>query len=239
MNYLNYLKSLVPFDEYVVTDEVNYQYNGDGNLLVIKYLAGVNYKDSKVQPVQLVVYTNDIATTKTALETFASTYNNSPFYDVTDYIQQIYSTPFLLTSFEEIGNNFTHQFIITGTLLISTNVRELKQVKIDNVIYETTIRNINYASLVDNQKIGSNELNVTNITYASLKVGVSMIHKNDTLSNKLVAIRKGLLSIDTGFTVGFVFSDSETEETHTMKLDSYSINSENQSLPILSLSFIK
>lgn len=239
MNYLNYLKSLVPFNNYDVTDEVNYQYNGEGNLLVIKYLAGVNYKDSKVQPVQLSVYTNDIPTTKAALETFASTYNNSPFYDVTDYIQQIYSTPFLLTSFEEFGNSFTHQFIITGTLLISSNVRELKQIKIDNVLYETTLRNIGYATIIDNQKIGTAELNTSNVTYASLKFTVSMIHKNNTLSNKLVSIRKGLLSIDTTFSVSFVFSDSETEETHTMKLDSYSINSENQSLPILSLSFVK
>ena len=124
-------------------------------------------------------------------------------------------------------------------MLISSNVKELKQVKIDNVLYETTIRNISYSSMIDNQKIGSNQINSSNITYASIKFNFSMIHKNNALTNKLVAIRKGLLSIDSTFSIAFVFSDSETEETHSMKLDSYSINSENQSLPILSLSFVK
>lgn len=239
MNYLNYLKSIDTFANYTVTDEVNYQYNGEGNLLVIKYLAGANYKDSRVQPVQLSIYTNDLQATKTALETFASTYNNSPFYDVTDYIQQIYSTPFLLSSFEQVGNNFSHQFIITATLLISTNVREIKQVKIDNVIYETTQRNLIYATNVDNQKIGNNRLNTTNVSFAVLKFNCSMIHKNNVLANKLKTIREGSLSIDTTFSISLVFSDSETEENHNMKLDSYALNSDNTSLPILSLSFIK
>lgn len=239
MNYLNYIKNQSPFQDFVVTDEINYQYNGESDLLIIKYLAGVNFKDSKVQPIQLVVYTNNLPATKTALESFAHTYNNSPFYDVTDYIQQIYSTPFLLSNFETFGSNFSHQFVITGTLLISSNVRELKKIKIDNVFYETTRRDVSYSALPDNQKIGNAQINQSNISYASIKFVCSMIHKNDVLSNKLVAMRKGLISIDTPFNVVFIFSDSDTEEAHSMKVDSYTINSENQSLPILSLSFIK
>jgi hypothetical protein len=239
MNYLNYLKDISTFSSYIVTDEINYQYNGEGNLLIIKYLAGVNFKDSKVQPVQLIIYTDDLPTTKTELELFASTYNNSPFYDGTDYIQQIYSTPFLLSSFEALGRNFSHQMVITGNLLISTNVRELKQVKIDNVLYETTDRTVTYTTFPDNQKIGNSQINTTNISYASVKFNCSMIHKNDVLSNKLLAMRKGLISIDTTFNIVFVFSDSETLENHSMKIDSFTINSQNQALPILSLSFIK
>lgn len=240
MNYLNYIKSLVPFSTYTCTDEVHYQYNGSGNLLVVKYLSGTNFKDSTVQPVQLVVYTNDIATTKTALETFATTYNNAPFIDgASTYVQQIYSTPFLLTSFEEIGDNFTHQFIINGTLLISENVKEIKKVKIDNVEYETTLRTLTYQSMVDNQKIGTAEINTSNITYASIKLALSMIHKVNALSNKLKSIRQGSMSIDTTFSVELIFSDSETSEPITMKLDSYNINSQNTALPILNLSFVK
>jgi hypothetical protein len=239
MNYLNYLKNINTFSNYVVTDEINYQYNGDGNALIIKYLAGVNFKDSIVQPVQLIIYTDDLPSTKTELELFASTYNNNPFYDGTDYIQQIYSTPFVLSSFESLGRNFSHQMVITGNLLISTNVRELKEIKIDNVIYETTDRTVTYSTYPDNQKIGNSQINTTNISYASVKFNCSMIHKNNVLSNKLVAMRKGFISIDTPFDIVFIFSDSNTEEVHSMKIDSYTINSQNQTLPILSLSFIK
>lgn len=239
MNYKDYLQGLSYFDGYVITDEINYQYNGEGNAVIIKYLSGTNYRDSKIQPIQLAIYTSDIVATKQTLDTFTNQLNNSPFYDNTDYIQQIYTTPMLLTPFDPAGTNYIHQFIISATLLISNNVSEIKQVFIDGVEYETTQRTLAYVGQVDNQRVSSSNLNTSNVTYGSLQFNCQMINKNNTLSNKIRLLRTNQLDIDTSFAIKFVFSDNDLEENYTMKLNNVTINSENQSLPILALSFVK
>lgn len=238
MNYKQYLEGLSYFSDYVITDEVNYQYNGEGNALIIKYLSGTNFRDSKIQPIQLSIYTTDLVATKTNLDNFTNALNNSPFYNNTDYIQQIYTTPLLLTPFDPSGNNYTHQFIVSATLLISSNVSEIKQVFIDGVEYETTQRTLAYVAQIDNQRVSTSHLNTTNVTYSSLQFSCQMINKNNTLSNKIRLLRTNQLNIDTSFTIKLVYSDNDYEETYTMKIDNVTINSENQSLPIVSLSFV-
>lgn len=238
MNYLNYIQSI--FTEYEVTDELNYQYNGEGSAIVIKYLNGTVFKDSVIQPIQLSVYTDDLIQAREDLNSFSSTYNNAPFYEGQDYIQQIYGTPMLLTPFDKSGNNYTHNFIIQGTLLISKNVSDIKTIKIDNVEYETTSRIISYITQIDNQRVSNNRINTSNITYASVKFNCEMINKNDgigTLYSKISAIRSGNLSIDTTFSIQIIFSNNDLTENYVMRLDNAVLNSTNQSLPILSLSF--
>ena len=239
MYYKSYLEGLSYFSGYTVTDELNYQYNGSGNALIIKYLNGTNYKDSKVQPIQLAIYTSDLVATKATLDTFTSEKNNAPFYDNTDYVQQIYSTPLLLTPFDPTGNNYTHQFIINATLLISSNVNEIKQVYIDGVEYETTQRTLSYVAQIDNQRNANAYLNTSNVTYGTIQFNCQMILKNNTINNKLKLIRTDSSDLDTVFTIKLVYSANDAEETYSMRLNNMTINSENQSLPILSLSFIK
>ena len=242
MNYKSYIEGLSYFNGYTITDELNYQYNGSGNALIIKYLNGTNYVSSKVQPIQLAIYTNDLVATKTTLDTFTKEKNNSPFYDSqtpTTYVQQIYSTPMLLTPFDPTGNNYTHQFVINATLLISENVNEIKQVYIDGVEYETTQRTLSYVAQVDNQRNANAFLNTSNVTYGSLQFNCQMILKNNTLNNKLKLIRTDNSDLDTTFLVKLVYSYNNVEETYIMRLSNMTINSENQSLPILSLSFVK
>jgi hypothetical protein len=244
MNYLNYIKSLATFTAFEITDEINYQYNGEGNALVIKYLAGNNYKDSKIIPIQLSAYTNDLQATKTLLEDFSKTYNNLPFYynngdGTIDYVQAIYGTPMLLQNFDATGSNFVHQFVIAATLIISRNVSEIKQVFIDNVEYETTSRSLVFVSVINNERIGNNLINTSLIQNSVVKFSCTMINKNNVLLNKIRTIRQGLISPSTSFAVKFVFSDNNTEETHTMVLENAALQSENQSLPIISLAFSK
>lgn len=239
MNYKAYLESLTYFTNYTITDEINYQYNGSGNALIIKYLNGANYKDSKVQPIQIAVYTTDISSTKATLDTFTSEKNNAPFIDgASDYVQQIYSTPMLLTPFDPTGNNYIHQFIITGTLLISSNVSEIKQVAIDNIVYETTQRNLSYNAQPDNQRVSNDYLNKSRITFGNLQFTCQMIHKNNTIGNTLRQMKTNQIDLDRDFTIELTYSDNSTE-SYTMKCTSFSIDSENQSLPILSLTFMR
>ena len=80
MNYLNHLQSILG-NQATVTEELSYQYDGDGILVIIKYLSGNNYRESTVQPIQLSIYTTDVPTARTLFESFTKTYNNTAYTD--------------------------------------------------------------------------------------------------------------------------------------------------------------
>lgn len=238
MNYLDYLKLKLP--SATITEEVNYVYEGSGLAIQIKYLIGQNYKESIWQPIQLSVYTDDLPTTKALLETFTKAYNNTVMDDDSlDYIMQFYTTPMLLQAMNPMNNNFISQYIVSGTLLISQNISEIKTVKIDGYEVETATRIISYVTRPNNQRTSSGYLNTSTIENGMVKFTCSMINKNNMACGKARRIRKGLLDINTPFTIELTFSDNDEIETYTMKLDNMSLNSENATLPSITLSFIQ
>ena len=239
MNYLKHLQDIFGNQVYV-TEEANYRYNGEGIVCIVKYMQGSNYRDSTIQPVQLQFFTVDIPGTKSIIDTFTKTYSNAPYTDGLDYINQIYSTPMVLSNFNQIGTNYVTQFLVSATLIISSNITDIKQVYIDDELYETTVRTVSFTGGVDNQRVNSNTfLNKTVISNGLIRITMSLISKNDSLSDKLRNIRKGLLDINTTFVVKLVYTDNDSEEIYTMKCDSYVINSENQLLPSIQITFIQ
>lgn len=236
MNYLNYLKSILG-DHFTITDELNYNYSGKGHTMIIKELAGSIYRDSVVKTIQLAIYTVDVPTAKALLDTFTKTYNNTSYVDDFDYVRQIYSTPMVLATFNPMGDNYTSQLIVTGTLIISSNVSSIKQVFIDGVEYETSQRLLLYKATQHSDRVDTESLNRTNMSRAGLQFTCQKVSKNDALGQKLRNIRKGTLNIDTSFTIKLVFSENDFEESYTMKCDSATISEENINLPVLSLSF--
>ena len=237
MNYLKYIQDALG-EEILVTEELNYEYSGIGTICVIKYLAGSNFLDSTVVPVQLAVYTDDMPSTKTLLETFTKTYNDIPYIDGLEYVRQYYSTPFLLSAVDKTGTNYTSQFLVSGTLVISSNVSDIKIVNIDGKDYQTTTRIISYVGYPDSKRSGG-KINNTNITNGLMKFSCSLINKGNELGEKLRRIRTGQLDLNTTFEIKLTFTDNNFVETYIMKVDSVSFNSENQLLPVLSMSFIE
>jgi hypothetical protein len=188
----------------------------------------------------LLVYTDNVTTTKALLDVFTKAYNNISFTSEDFiYIKQSYSTPMVVSNFGQIGNNYSSQIIVNGTLIISENISDIKQVLIDGYIVETTTRALSYVGNVDNVRINGAYLNVSNITESNLKLTFTILGKATPLWTKLRRIRTGLLDIDTAFAVVLTYTDNDTTESYAMKLDSMVINSENQALPSLSISLIK
>jgi len=239
MNYRSYLATALGTTVTVV-EEANFLYTGTGTYVVIKYLSGSNFRDSVIYPVQLSCYTDNLLTAKTLLDTFTKAYSNIPFIDGLDYCQQMYSTPFVLSPFNQAGINYTAQIIISATLVVSSNVSDIKSVSIDGTVYESSGRVLSYTTVPDNQRTSSTAfINGTNIRVAVMKFSCSMISKSNTLCTKLRRIRTGALDIDTTFAIILTFTDNDVTESYTMRLDSQTINGENQSLPALTLSFIQ
>jgi hypothetical protein len=238
MNYLEYLQGI--FTGYEVTEESNYNYNGEDTVIVIKYLGGgANYLDSQIQPVQINIYSPDIPAAKTLADAFARGYTNVSFWDDLEYVMQYYSTPTVLSQFQGGGPYPQNQIVINGTLIISSNVSEIKTVKIDTYSYETTMRKLSYTTLEDSQPKNAVYINSTNIKGSILQFTCTMINRNNDICLKARRIRQGTLDKDTAFTIVLTYSDNDIEETYSMKLHSYSLDSENSKLPVIALTFIK
>jgi len=238
MSYLSYLQGIFG-SSITVTNELNNNYNGDGTVVVIKYLQGSIYQDSTIQPIQLAVYTDDLPATKTLLETITKAYNDVSFTDGLDYVKQFYGTPLLLSAYQPAGNNYTSQYIVSVTLIISSNISDIKTVMIDGDIYTTTSRNLNYVAGIDNQRDATGYINTTEVVNGIIKFSCTLICRGDILNTKIRNIRTGIISGNTLFSIKVKFTDNDVEELYNMKLDSSSVNSNNQALPVLSLSFIK
>jgi len=238
MNYLSYLQDI--FTGYTVTEESNYNYNGEDTVVIIKYLGGgANYLGSQIQPVQIVIHTTDVPSAKTLADSFAKTYTNVSFWDDLEYVMQYYSTPTLISQLQNSGLYPGNQIIINGTLIISSDVSEIKSVKIDGYSYETTMRKISYTTLEDSQPKNTEYLNTTNIKGSVLQFTCTMINRNNDICTKARRIRQGTLDKDNAFTVLLTYSDNDIEETYSMKLHSYSLDSENSKLPVIAFTFIK
>lgn len=238
MNYLNYLKSI--FSGYTVTEESNYNYNGEDTAIIIKYLGGgTNYLDSQIQPIQIAIYSPDIPSAKTLADSFAKNYTNTSFWNDLEYVMQYYSTPTVLSQYQNSGLYPVNHIIINGTLIISSNVSEIKKVKIDGFEYETTVRKLSYTTLEDSQPKNTSYLNTTNIKGSVLQFTCTMINRNNDICTKARRIRQGTLNKDNAFIILLTYSDNEIEETYSMKLHSYSLDSENTKLPVIAFTFIK
>ncbi len=239
MNYLKHLQDIFG-DSIKVTEELDYNYKGDGAVCIIKYLQGTNYRDSTIQPIQLSVYTDDLAETKSVLDSFTKTFSNLPYLDGLFYINQIYSTPMVLSNFNQIGATYISQFIISVTLIISQNISDIKMVYIDDDAYETTTRYVSYVAGVDNQRVNNIDfLNNTQVSNGALRIGMTLISKSDTLGSKMRNIRLGKLNINNKFKIKLVYSDNDTVEEYIMKMESHNLNSENQLMPSVSVVFVK
>lgn len=236
MSYLNYIKGLFP--DYQVTDELNFEYLGR-NAIVIKYLNGSNYRESIVQPIQLVIYTTDVSTARAALDVWTKQYNNTDYLDGFDYVKQFYSTPMVLGTFSAIQDNYTSQILVSGTLMISENISQIKKVVIDGHEYETAERRLHYITIPDTQRQEGSEISGSYIKQSIMKFTCSKVNKGDVLGQKLRNMRLGEISKNTTFVIKLTFSDNDTVEEYTMRLDSQTLDDINSALPTIALSFIE
>lgn len=239
MNYRDYLSNILTWA--IVTEEVNYERSDDDNVIIIKDLPGNNYRDTIVKNILLEVHTTDVASTKALLDTFAKTYNDTSYMDDFDYVRQFYNTPMVLTNFNITGENYSSIINVSGTLIISSNIADIKQTIIDGELYETYDRTLTYTTVADNQATNMDGyLNDTQIRNGIVKITFMMISRGDSITNKLRRIRRGELPINTTFNLTLIHSDNDDAETYEgVKCDSHTINSKNSALPTLTISFIK
>ena len=242
MDYKSYLEDI--FTDYTISDEVKFNYNGtDTHILIKSRGGGLNWPTSQYIPIQLLAYTLDPDGVKETLDAFAQTYSGTSFYQELEYVRQSYETAVVLSSGQGGGPNHYSMVSVLGALFISTNTSDIKTIKIDGNEIFTVQRKLSYTSTPNSQADSTLDdnirLNKTNLTSALLQLNITCENKNNYLSNQCSALRQGLIQTDKEYTVTLEFSDNNKIETYTMKIDSHTLTSANNSNPNLAVNFTR
>ena len=242
MKYIDFLKQQLPKD-WIITEELNINWDGVQTIAILKMQTGTQYEDSTVQPFQLNVITSKVIETKEILEALITVNQNQFFIsDFVRYCKQYYYTPIVPTVATASGNQLTNQVILTGTLIISENVSDVKEAFIDNEKVKITTSAINYATQAEAHVYpfaNKTALAETSAKAAVLNIQLTFINKNSELCNKFRLLRLGKLPINTIFKLDLVFTDNDFKETYNCICSSVAINTENGALPVVTAIFTR
>lgn len=231
--FSDYIKGMFG-DKYIVKEELNYDPSED--TIIIRSLQGTNFKGSTVQPIQLEVYTDNTNEAMRDMSLFATTSTSEVITGGLTYIKMAFGTPQVFNVFVAQGTQQVSTVVLNGTLIISSDIQDVKDVIIDgNSVHFDQITD-SYSALEDNVKLYDDIFPNTRITAAINKITLNTISKNSPLMAKIRNIRKGLLAPDVLFNIKLIYLD-ETELEFTMKLGSYATIVSGSNIPSATVVF--
>lgn len=222
---------------------------------VIKYLSTDIVYNSLVRPIQVLIVSegNQMHKAKELFDYFAANYNwklvtyNEENGGVT-YVKQQYSTPVVISNFNDIGYDFRSVLYLSGTLIIMENVVDVQNLKIaiwdtdDNEfgnleeVYPISFQ-MQYTVSGDTQQIGGSKIAKTIKSTATLSVALIIAPKESDFLERAIKISNGDLSGNLKFKI--TYSIDAVNFVNEMVLTSFSITTQPNDAPAISLSFMR
>ena len=210
--------------------------------IVIKLLPSTIVFTAKVQPIQMLVITeeNSLAVANSVFTTFAERFNFAVESSGATYVKHQYSTPTVLSNFNLVGVGYRSVLYINTTLYILEGVMDINGMTVDGNEIDVLSATIGYTMSGDTQPFGGG-LAVTEKNFATLVMTVNTPCVSNAFTNKCIGIMKGN-SAERGNEV-FAFSFNVGTGTQAipfainMKLVGATISTAINNTPSLQLSF--
>lgn len=233
MDIKKYFETIFDID---IVDEINLNWNGIDDLIVIRRLdGGKNTTEIKTQPFQLQLYTQNALEGKRLFDDFINIYNNIVIYRDLEIIIPNYFPPVVIPNINAQGNGYYYQVVMSGIFQISANVDDIKTIKIDGYEVLTEDRNIQYITSSDTQPKSIKSFDVeTKNQNKQIQINLVLNSVNSALSQKLKSLRTSEIDINTLFNVELIHTNDEIE-TYDLVCLSHSINSKNGAFPTISI----
>ena len=209
--------------------------------VIIKKLASTLTYNITTQPVQILTIAeqNQLDITKALLESFVNTYNWTTDLDETTYIKQQYSSPVVLSNFNEVSYGYRSIVYVTGTLYVMEDVVDIDTLEIDGTEYKPLTFGFSYQMTGNTQAVGTSILAETVKSVATFTVTLSVPLLNDDLCNKVRQIMNGTLSGNTNFLFEITFTTGTANIETNMKLINAQLQTAPNTAPSLNLSFMR
>lgn len=216
-------------------------FNPNTIYVIIKKLASSLTYNITTQPVQILAITeqNQIDITKALLDEFVNTYNWSANLDGTTYLKQQYSSPVVLSNFNEVSYGYRSVIYITGTLYLMEDVIDIDSLTIDGVEYKPLTFSVAYQMTGNTQAVGTSRIAQTVKNIATLTYTLSVPLLDNDLCNKVRAIMNETTSGNVDFSISVVYTSNTYPLTASMKLINAQIITAPNQAPSLNLSFMR
>lgn len=214
--------------------------------VIVKKLASDIEFDGIIEtmPIQLIVISegNSMDVAKEIMERFANQYNWKMIDDGTIHVKQQYSSPVVLSNFNEVGYEYRSVLYVSGTLYVMQNIVDVKNLTIDGLGYIPLAFSINYSMSTNTQQLpaSGNETNyiaksLKTVSTFSLAITLPMI--DTSVVYKVMEILNEQKSGNEDFAISFVCDGLTISKI--MRLTSVQIITAPNQVPSLQLGFMK
>lgn len=244
MNYKEYIKKSLQelTNEYKinVVDEINVNYNPEDKeiLVVIKQLSGSVTGNVRANPVQFNIFTSSGEVNKTMdiFNNFVSQYSNTHTMIGLDYYKQDYFTPIAMNNFLQVGDTQRTEILITGSLVITNSISDIKSVKINNKEVNYTNINFTYSTSVNTAKRSGEHLQRTLAENANLLITITSYVNIDAYNTMISLHKTGQKRSNDKYKISFEYTD-DTKQEYDCIIYSFNENFDITNPPIRNVVF--
>ena len=179
-NYENYLLQELHSDKVVVLNEQLFAKSGefepDKIYIVTKYLASSIEFGAETQPVQILILSeqNGLQEAKEIFESFTQTHNwRAGTFDGA-FIKQQYSSPVVMSNFNEVAYGSRSVLYVSATLFIMENISDVEDLKIMGVNVKPLSFNWSYQMSGNTQPIGGDMIASTVKNMSTFQASLSI-----------------------------------------------------------------
>lgn len=220
--------------------------------VVIKYLSAEKILNAITQPVQMLIITeqNMMETSKEIFNQFVNMYNWNAHTENSTFIKEQYSTPVVVSNFNDVQAGYRSVLYMTGSLYIMEDVVDVTDLHIDDSEYEIKPISfgLSYAMTPNTQQLKDEFIASSVKSASSFSISLSIAMQNSAILDKIIKILDETdtaesLQTTSNFggneTFKFSFKLGETTIVKYLKLTSLQINSNPASVPSINLGFMK
>lgn len=218
-----------------IIDEINF--NNDGECLVIKKLTGTNFKSAVIQPIQLQAYVRDINKYVEILREFAQNNTGITYNLGRTQIKMSYETPQLLNVWSEINDNYQATVVVNGIFIISQDISDIKEIKIDGELVDFDTAILTYAGAVNTRKPRNENKTKSQIIGGVNNLTINLISKVSPVLQKVRRVRRGDDILNIEFNIEITYIDDDYTENYIMVLSGAGIEASNSNMPLMTLTF--
>lgn len=229
-------------------------YNPNTIYIVIKYLTDSKQVGASIQPVQLLVLSeqDSLEIAKTLFNRFSDNNNWKTYIEsyVDDdnvshniYIKQQYSQPAVLSNFNPVLYGYRSVMYISATLFIMDDYVDIKNLKIDGISIEPINFSFQYTMGPNTQQKSSNNLSTSEKSTSSVSFALSIPPIYNILIKKIRNIVKGITTGNETFNISFDLKVGEetldaSEMYFSAKLSSAVLNTAPNQVPTWQIGFV-
>ena len=225
-SFINRLQTIFQ-GKFKVFEEENIDYFTGKDICVVKNYSSVNFLNAIQFGLQLQFLTNDVPNTMEYLSLWSFEQHETAFsIDGFPYVKQYVTQPINNSNFLQDGINYAGSIVLTITLMASFRLTDMKEIYIDNELFNPTQITLSYNTVADNQRNNNEELNSSVINEANLQCQVVFPCDNANFTKKCRNIMFGKLSKNLDFVIKIVFTDDEEYEL-VFKMANKSLNKQS------------